>query len=538
MSVTQSVAWATLVRLKIGSQPSDTGMIRVSKAVSRQDLHGYRAVFCYTGNGADGTRKFGSCRATVYEATMQMVCRLGDLLSPGEQQRICSSVKVMQMGPNLGWGPQAHAKRGLRAGSQPPAKRAKRDGTTPGPVVAESFSENVAYVHQIYGIYKDGKPKSDLFEESVRRWKQVAASCGAIYHLWTPDEIETLIRNEYPQYWPTYVNVRYPIQRVDMARILIAHFYGGLYSDMDVLPNRCEYARQQFAVCAVPAGLAAKDKAYFDMEVISANPRNPVLLKWMDYIQKQIQEKDYHAEDSVWKTRRMRYVYHTTGPAALKRFLDGLKDYKSLGRIACNRFDEYENLTPVQKQAYDVLTRRSNSYFTNEFEIHVPVSTEDVPLPIPYTKLSHRMSVKTWIRGTTKPWARSHAMPKSSGAGDGAAGGDIAAERLPGAQPPSPVPTIAFEDEQIDVEKQLLKTVLDYFHKYEMRVSMAALEEILEKTFQMDHETVALVFQRLPDFALEAVRTGAPSQGPPSECVRLPTAPSHAGPSQARPKQQ
>ena len=148
------------------------------------------------------------------------------------------------------------------------------------------------------------------------------------------------------------------------------------------------------------------------------------------------------------------------------------------------------------------------------------------------------MSVKTWIRGTVEPWARSHAMPTSGGAGDGGAGGDIAAERLPGAQPPSPAPTSAFEDEQIDVDKQLLKTVLDYFHKYEMRSSMAALEEILEKTFQMDSETVGLVFQRLPDFALEAVRAGAPSQAPPSECVPLQAAPSHAGPRQAIPKTQ
>ena len=54
---------------------------------------------------------------------------------------------------------------------------------------------------------------------------------------------------------------------VDIGRIIILHFYGGIYSDMDVLPNRYEYERQQFAACAVPAGLTASETAYWDIEI-------------------------------------------------------------------------------------------------------------------------------------------------------------------------------------------------------------------------------------------------------------------------------
>ena len=489
--------WNAVARLKEGSQ--QWGIIRVSKAANHQGLNGYRAVFSHKGpNSAGAPRKYGSVRPTVYEASMQIITALADVLAPGEEQRLSSEVKVMHMGPNLGCGKRAYA------GSQPPPKKAKRDDTEPAPLkAAESVADNVAYVHQLYGFYKDGKEKPDVFVESNRRWKQVAMNMGAIYHEWTPEEAETLIRNHYPQYWQTYVKVRYPIQRVDMARIAILHFYGGLYSDMDVIPNRYEYPRQQFAVCAVPAGLAANDKAFFDMEVISANPKNPVLLKWLDYTQKQIQEKDYRAEKSVWKNRRMRYVYQTTGPAALKRFLDELNDYKALGRITCNRFDDYPDLSPKQKEVYDVLTRRSNSYFTNEFEIHVPVSTKDVPLPIQYTKL-RRMTSKTWLRGTLKPRARSH-VPESGEAGDGAAGGDAAAEHLPGAQPPSPPPIAAFEDAAFEAqaaEKQLLKTILRHFYEYGRRTSPVILAQNLKFTFQMDKQTRELVFQALPEFDL------------------------------------
>ena len=177
--------------------------------------------------------------------------------------------------------------------------------------------------------------------------------------------------------------------RVDIGRIINLHQYGGINSDMDVWPNRAEYKRAHFAVCSVPAGLAANKNAYFDMEVVSSNPGNPFLLEWLDYIKEQIEMRDYNAKGSVWKERRMRYIYHTTGLAAMKRFLNlpANRDYidNYMTSILCNRFEDYPNLTLAQRHAYDVLTRRSNSYFTDKFEIKVPVSTENVALPFPPT---------------------------------------------------------------------------------------------------------------------------------------------------------
>ena len=85
--------WNALARLKKGSQPTDVGMIRVSKAANRQGLNGCRAVFNYTGQNAAGApRKYGSVRPTVYEASMQMIAFLADVLAPGEEQRLSSSV--------------------------------------------------------------------------------------------------------------------------------------------------------------------------------------------------------------------------------------------------------------------------------------------------------------------------------------------------------------------------------------------------------------------------------------------------------------
>ena len=480
----RSSQWCTLIRLKKGSQPSDTGTIRISKGVSRTGAQGYRAVFSYTDH-ADH-RKFGAVRPTAYEATLQLLTRFEKLWAPEEQERIAKAVKVEQMGPQK----EVASEPKMKPGSKP---NLKRDGATLAPAPCEGFEDNVAFVHQIFGVFKDGKPKPDVFKESIKRWKQVAVNMGAGYHEWTPDEVETLIRTHYSDYWDIYVNCRYPVMRVDIARILILHFYGGIYSDMDVWPNRCEYERQQFAVCAVPAGLTAKQNAYFDMEVLSSNPKNPILLKWMDYIREQIRMKNYKAPGSVWKVRRARYVYYTTGPYGLNRFLN-LPENKDVlentGRISCNRFEDYEELTSQQKQVFDVLTRRSNSYFTKEFEIKVQVSTEDVPLPFPATHIT-RISQKSWIRATVGSGARSQARVDT-------------AERHPDqpeeprAEPPSAAPTAIEEtDEETAINKNLLENIIGYFCQYQRSANKKHLQHLLLVTFKMCPELVEQIDKRI-----------------------------------------
>ena len=76
-----------------------------------------------------------------------------------------------------------------------------------------------------------------------------------------------MIRKHYSKYWKMYVDCRYPVMRVDIGRVPILHRYGGLYSDMDVWPNRPEYEQSRLAVCQLPAGLTANEKPCLDVEV-------------------------------------------------------------------------------------------------------------------------------------------------------------------------------------------------------------------------------------------------------------------------------
>ena len=237
----------------------------------------------------------------------------------------------------------------------------------------------VPFVHQIYGLFRDGKPMSNLFVESQRRWKQCAASMGVPYHCWTADEVDHLMNTYYNYYWDIYKNVRYPVMRCDIGRVAILHRFGGLYSDMDVLPNRFEYKHSELSVCSVPPGRKPNgtyQKGFLDMEVLIAAPGNPFLMDWLKHIKMQIESIDYST--GVYVNRRMRYIYYTTGPRGMEHFFksrDDIKEYAQakIGHIQCNRFWDYDILTPSQKQKYDVRTQRSNSYFTSEFKVDKPV---------------------------------------------------------------------------------------------------------------------------------------------------------------------
>ena len=183
------------------------------------------------------------------------------------------------------------------------------------------------------------------------------------------------------------------------------------------------------------------------------------------------------------------------------------KDYveKTMGRIACNRFEDYEKLTTVQKQSFDVLTRRSNSYFTKEFEIKVPVSTEDVPLPVGVVH-STRLRQKTWVRGTICSQAPSQATTESGGA--------------------EPV----HAREGTDADKDFLEKIINSLASCQRAVNKSFLTHVLTVPLRMDEALVEQIQQRISSKFASAsqptpaggaialgVNAGAPSQMAPSQ---------------------
>ena len=119
-------------------------------------------------------------------------------------------------------------------------------GSQPSKMVGSS--ECVLLIHQCFGVFRDNKPMSRLYEQSLRRWRQVAQQMGGRHHLWDADEVDALVKQNYPQHWDMYKNVAFPVMRSYIARIAILHRFGGLYADLNTYPNRPAYSATSFAV--------------------------------------------------------------------------------------------------------------------------------------------------------------------------------------------------------------------------------------------------------------------------------------------------
>ena len=380
---------------KRGNSGSRKGVLTVTRNTNSAGKLGWKAVI----NDKDAdTRFFGCWRPTIVGAVSSHLRSVAHRVDQSEQDRIFTVAEDMQTRRSrsldqndcVELSPQAQ----LVSASPLRQVLPQRNG--------------VRIIHQVYGVFGDGKCMSALFQASHKSWKDLATRMSVHYHLWNADEQESLIHQRYPQYWELYCNVRYPIMRCDIGRLLILHTYGGLYADLDTMPNREWYEQAELAFARVQdpkrKALSAKAKRikaggsqpsgsqprggsstfYSEMEIIVAKQGNEMLLRWMDHIVSEIAGKSYTNRRSFWATAKMRYVYHTTGPSSLKRFLKLPSNKEALDEIkylSCNHFKNGDQLTAEQKRCYDVLSLESNSYFTKEHSIHVPVGFGMTKLP-------------------------------------------------------------------------------------------------------------------------------------------------------------
>ena len=134
-----------------------------------------------------------------------------------------------------------------------------------------------------------------------------------------------------------------------------------------------------------------------DMEVIVGSEGNTVLLDWLDYIRDQIACRPYADKSSFWYNAKMRYVFNTTGPYSMRRFLklpSNVTMLQNVKYLECNWFKDV--ICENRKRLYDVISLQSQSYFTKEHSIHVPVGPGNAVLPtFPTAK---RMRVKSAVR--------------------------------------------------------------------------------------------------------------------------------------------
>merc|ERR1711966_114803 len=106
------------------------------------------------------------------------------------------------------------------------------------------------------------------------------------------------------------------------------------------------------------------------MEVLVAVQANALLMHWLDYMKQKIETRRWATPGDLYHNARMRYVYNTTGPSAMGRFLRlkaNKAEFKQLQYLHINRPEKATVLTFHDRQAYDVISYQSLSYATKDY---------------------------------------------------------------------------------------------------------------------------------------------------------------------------
>ena len=122
---------------------------------------------------------------------------------------------------------------------------------------------------------------SSLFESSSSAWQAYAKRQQCQYKLWTADDVDTLIQLEAPErVLNLYKDVRFPVQRADIARFFILYHYGGLYADLDVFPNLEKFPLVPLGLCKMLAGRTKRKFCIpqWKTELVVATKGNEVIL--------------------------------------------------------------------------------------------------------------------------------------------------------------------------------------------------------------------------------------------------------------------
>ena len=176
-------------------------------------------------------------------------------------------------------------------------------------------------IHQFFFRF-NGKELRDypMFVASHKAFKHAR---GWRYKLWNEKSVEHLCKSMYPQLWATYTRLRYPIQRVDLAKYMVADTFGGIISDLDVLPM-CHVNKivdgstpYVFDRCS-RHGIIANDFFY-----VAPGQGLPGLVEYS--------KTNLGRVDAIpaYSQRKMRYVFQTTGPDFFTRYVKraGLIEY-------------------------------------------------------------------------------------------------------------------------------------------------------------------------------------------------------------------
>jgi mannosyltransferase OCH1-like enzyme len=175
-------------------------------------------------------------------------------------------------------------------------------------------------IHQIFINIGKGELKDiPQFIWFQKKTETYAEKKEIPYKLWGKKEIEDLMdENGWREF---YDNLRYDIQRIDFARLVILYVVGGLYLDLDVYPFPDVDIKWIFLEDFFIARWNNSHLPY--NAILGCKQGDPLMYKCIEEVMNSYEEKK---DMEIYLIRKARFVFQTTGHYALHRVLkNGVK---------------------------------------------------------------------------------------------------------------------------------------------------------------------------------------------------------------------
>ena len=181
-------------------------------------------------------------------------------------------------------------------------------------------------IHQIYfNLHNKEIEEIPLFKKSSDKVQELHPDYK--YILWTEEACDNLVKEKLPNYYDFYKSMRYDIQRIDYMRFVILYIYGGIYSDLDLIPiQRFDRLLNQKFFVNTLRDLIPNHNEYVQNDFMGSVSGFSLWKHLLHNCEKNYLKK---ASMEVYDVRKARFVLHTTGPRYFSRIIKkAMPNYK------------------------------------------------------------------------------------------------------------------------------------------------------------------------------------------------------------------
>ena len=153
-------------------------------------------------------------------------------------------------------------------------------------------------------------------KEIPDQWKASYDSCQRVMasytrRLWTHDEMEAFVKQNYPEMYDTYMSYPHDIQRCDSFRYMVLYHFGGIYLDLDIA---CKLSLDELLKYDIVMSISSNIGQYFTNAILMIKPNHPFFRYIIDHL------AEY--KDSYSLFGKHLHVMNSTGPIFLTKMYE------------------------------------------------------------------------------------------------------------------------------------------------------------------------------------------------------------------------